>query len=133
MIVPFTAPNPTFPPAGARVMDLQLVDKKMSKSLGNVFTIQDVVDRGVRASTLRYLLMSVHYRKQLTFSWDILEQAENAVRRIADFLDRLDLVSGDVVAPALGERLGQAKRAFHEAMAERQERWPRAMWSWYEG
>ncbi len=39
--------------------------EKMSKSLGNVFTVKDVLAQGYRASALRYLLLSVHYRKQL--------------------------------------------------------------------
>jgi cysteinyl-tRNA synthetase len=55
----------------------------MSKSLGNVFTVRDILDKGYRASALRYLLISVHYRKQLTFNWDVLAQAEAAVREAA--------------------------------------------------
>src|SRR5690606_31702408 len=58
--------------------------EKMSKSLGNVFTVKDVLDRGYRASTLRYLLLSVHYRRPLMFSWEILDQADAAVTRLAD-------------------------------------------------
>jgi cysteinyl-tRNA synthetase len=70
---------------GARRVS-QLDHEKMSKSLGNVFTVRDVLDKGYRASALRYLLISVHYRKQLTFSWDVLAQADAAVTRLADFL-----------------------------------------------
>src|SRR5262245_22481663 len=51
-------------------------DKKMSKSLGNVYTLKDIVDRGYRISALRYLLLSSHYRKQLNFTWKGLQQAE---------------------------------------------------------
>ncbi len=68
--------------------------EKMSKSLGNVFTVRDILDKGYRASSLRYLLISVHYRKQLTFNWDVLAQAEAAVTRLADFLARVDTVAG---------------------------------------
>ena len=52
---------------------LNLDNEKMSKSLGNVFTVRDILDKGYRASALRYLLLSVHYRKQLTFNWDVLD------------------------------------------------------------
>jgi cysteinyl-tRNA synthetase len=90
----------------------------MSKSLGNVFTVKDVVERGYRASTLRYLLMSVHYRKQLTFSWDILDQAEAAMTRLADFMARLATVSGSAAAEGLTPRLAQAESAFRAAMAD---------------
>ena len=61
----------------------------MSKSLGNVYNIPDVLARGHRASSLRYLLLSSHYRKQLNFTWVGLEQAEESLRRIVDFLARL--------------------------------------------
>ena len=64
--------------------------EKMSKSLGNVYNLQDVVDHGFRPSTLRYLYLGVHYRKQLKFSWTAMAQAEEAVRRLTDFLSRLD-------------------------------------------
>ena len=57
---------------------LNIDNEKMSKSLGNVFTMRDILDKGYRASSLRYLLISVHYRKQLTFNWDVLAQADAA-------------------------------------------------------
>jgi cysteinyl-tRNA synthetase len=91
---------------------LNVDDEKMSKSLGNVYTVSDVLERGYRASALRYLLLSVHYRKQLKFSWPVLDQAEEAVRRIADFLGRLALVTGEEAHPAIGSRLGQARSDF---------------------
>ena len=47
-------------------------DEKMSKSLGNTYTIPDVVAKGHRASAVRYLLLSAHYRKQLNFTWESL-------------------------------------------------------------
>jgi cysteinyl-tRNA synthetase len=66
--------------------------EKMSKSLGNVYTIAEIAARGHRPSALRYLLLSSHYRKQLNFTWTGMEQAEEALRRLTDFLDRLDTV-----------------------------------------
>jgi cysteinyl-tRNA synthetase len=69
--------------------------EKMSKSLGNIFTVQDVLAKGFRASTLRYQLLSVHYRKQLKFSWASLAQSEEGLRRLMDFLGRLErLIEG---------------------------------------
>ena len=62
----------------------------MSKSLGNTYTIPDVVARGYRPSAVRYLLLSAHYRKQLNFTWASLAQAEESLRRLTDFLARLD-------------------------------------------
>ncbi len=66
--------------------------EKMSKSLGNVFNLQDVADRGFRPSALRYLYLGTHYRKQLRFSWTAMQQAEEALKRLTDFLARLDAV-----------------------------------------
>src|SRR5215831_6684194 len=72
-------------------------NEKMSKRLGNVYTLSDVLARGHRASALRYLLLSSHYRKQLNFTWAGMEQAEEALRRLVDFLARLDTVAADSV------------------------------------
>ena len=63
---------------------------KMSKSLGNVYNLQDVVNEGFRPSALRFLYLGVHYRKQLRFSWKAMAQSEEALRRLTDFLARLD-------------------------------------------
>src|SRR3954454_6486921 len=91
------------------VEHLIIDNEKMSKSLGNVFNVQDVIDKGFRASTLRYLLLSSHYRKQLRFSWETLQQAEEAVRRLSDFLARLDTITAggshdDIAAAATAAR-----------------------------
>jgi cysteinyl-tRNA synthetase len=75
------------------VEHLFVENEKMSKSLGNVYTVADVVARGHRPSALRYLLLSSHYRKQLNFTWTGMEQAEEALRRLTDFLDRLEAMT----------------------------------------
>jgi cysteinyl-tRNA synthetase len=98
---------------------LNLDNEKMSKSLGNVFTVKDVLDRGYRASALRYLLLSVHYRKQLLFNWDVLGQAEAAVARLADFAARVEAVTADRDAnPALASRVARARADFRAMIAQ---------------
>ncbi len=90
-----------------------LIDReKMSKSLGNQFTLPEIVAQGHRASALRYLLLSTHYRKQLMFTWDSLKQAEEALRRITDCLARLDALRGDELHPAIAERVASARKDF---------------------
>ena len=96
---------------------LNLDNEKMSKSIGNIFTVHDVLEKGYRASALRYLLLSVHYRKQLTFSWDILDAAERALQRLSDFMTRLEGVTGATVNESIGARLEQARADFGEAVA----------------
>jgi cysteinyl-tRNA synthetase len=62
---------------------------KMSKSVGNVVRLGDILDAGYSPAAVRYLLLSAHYRKELSFSYDGLDDARAAVRRILDFADRL--------------------------------------------
>jgi cysteinyl-tRNA synthetase len=63
--------------------------EKMSKSLGNFYTLRDLMLQGHKPSTIRYLLSSVPYRKQLNFTFDGLETAANAVERLRNFKLRL--------------------------------------------
>jgi cysteinyl-tRNA synthetase len=98
------------------VEHLLVDDQKMSKSLGNVYSLADVRERGHRVSALRYLLLSAHYRKQLNFTWTGLDQAEEALRRLTDFLARLATVRGGERHPAIADRVAAARRAFDEAL-----------------
>jgi cysteinyl-tRNA synthetase len=91
--------------------------EKMSKSLGNIFTVRDVLDKGYRASALRYLLLSVHYRKQLLFSWDTLDQAEASLTRLTDFLARAESIRGGASHPDLTARLDAARVEFRSMIA----------------
>jgi cysteinyl-tRNA synthetase len=93
-------------------------EQKMSKSLGNTYTIPDVVARGYRPSAVRYLLLSAHYRKQLNFTWASLGQAEEALRRLTDFLVRLDGVTREGVHPEVAVRVEQAQKDFADAMRD---------------
>ncbi|PYX55299.1 MAG: cysteine--tRNA ligase, partial [Acidobacteria bacterium] len=63
--------------------------EKMSKSLGNFFTLRDLVLKGHKPSSIRYLLSSVPYRNQLNFTFDGLKQAATSVERLRNFWLRL--------------------------------------------
>ncbi|HVO61155.1 MAG TPA: cysteine--tRNA ligase, partial [Terriglobales bacterium] len=63
--------------------------EKMSKSLGNFFTLRDLVLKGHKPSSIRYLLSSVPYRNQLNFTFDGLRQAAESVQRLRNFQQRL--------------------------------------------
>src|SRR5882672_5463906 len=93
-------------------------EQKMSKSLGNTYTIPDVVARGYRPSAVRYLLLSAHYRKQLNFTWESLGAAEAALRRLTDCLARLDAVKEGPAHPALAARVEEARTAFAAAIED---------------
>jgi len=68
------------------VQHLIVDGEKMSKSLGNFHTLRDLVERGHNPLSIRYLLLSTHYRKLLNFTFSALEQADRARQRIQDFL-----------------------------------------------
>jgi len=91
-------------------------EQKMSKSLGNTYTIPDVVAKGFRPSAVRFLLLSAHYRKQLNFTWASLSAAEESLRRLTDFLVRLGGIARDGADPAIAERVSTARAAFRDAI-----------------
>jgi len=90
--------------------------EKMSKSLGNFYTVPDIVAKGYRPSALRYLLLSSHYRKQLNFTWDGMTQAEESIGRIMNCLTRLESVSGNGDHPHVAEAMATAQTAFTSAL-----------------
>lgn len=61
---------------------LQFAEEKMSKSLGNIYTISDVVERGFHPLAFRYFAFQAHYRSPLTFTWTALEAAQTALCRV---------------------------------------------------
>ena len=92
--------------------------EKMSKSLGNTYTVPDIVEKGFRPSALRYLLLSSHYRKLLNFTWEGLSQAEEALRRVTDCLAKIDAVAADGSQPHIKARVEEAQQAFSDAMQD---------------
>jgi len=63
--------------------------QKMSNSLGNIYTLRDLFAKGYKPSTIRFLLLSVPYRRQLNFTEDGLTQASHSVERLRNFVSRL--------------------------------------------
>ena len=110
------ATKQTFSRFWVHVEHLFVENEKMSKSLGNVFTVPDIVAKGFRPSALRYLLLSSHYRKQLNFTWSGMEQAEESLRRVVDFLVRLDGVTGQGKSEEIEAAAIKARDAFKAAL-----------------
>src|SRR5207245_9853122 len=113
--------GPPGPPFAACVVhaEYRLVDdEKMPKSLGNTYTVPDVVAKGFRPSAVRYLLLSVHYRKRLNFTWASLASAEESLRRLIDFLARTEAVTLDQRFEAVAERVQEARTAFADALRD---------------
>jgi len=81
----------TFARFWMHVRFLLVEGKKMSKSEGNFFTLRDLLLKGHKPSSIRYLLTSVPYTKQLNFTFAGLEQAAQSVRRMRDFKLRMEM------------------------------------------
>ena len=92
--------------------------EKMSKSLGNVYTLRDLIAKGFRPTAIRYLLASVPYRSILNFTFDGLQQARHSVERLRNFHYRL---TRETFPAGKSEDLEQvaasARRNFEEALA----------------
>lgn len=56
--------------------------QKMSKSLGNIYTVQEVVDKGFDPMALRYLYLQTHYRQEMNFTWEALDGAQTALNKL---------------------------------------------------
>ncbi|MGA2911822.1 MAG: cysteine--tRNA ligase [Candidatus Levyibacteriota bacterium] len=61
---------------------LQVEGEKMSKSLGNFYTVQDIIEKGFDPMALRYLYLQTHYRQEMNFTFEALEAAQNALNRL---------------------------------------------------
>ncbi len=68
---------------------LQVDGGKMSKSLGNVYTLDDIEERGFSERALRYSLIRGHYRQPLNFTWSILKESESALAKLDDLVVRV--------------------------------------------
>jgi cysteinyl-tRNA synthetase len=95
-----------------------LVDgQKMSKSLGNYYTLRDIFAKGYSPEAVRYLLASIPYRKGLNFTFDGLKSATTAIDRLRNFAFRLDSAK---LEEGRSERIeglaAKAKKDFREAL-----------------
>ena len=89
----------------------------MSKSKGNFFVIPDLLEKGHRPDTIRYLLSQAHYRSQLNFTWEGLQHAAAALERVRSFLQRLDEVDKDgPVSAEVQKAVEKGRRDFDAAL-----------------
>ncbi len=74
---------------------LMVDGQKMSKSLGNFYTLRDVLAKGYSGREMRYALLRVHYRAPLNFTWEGMEESREALRRIDEWVARLREKAGE--------------------------------------
>lgn len=93
--------------------------EKMSKSLGNFYTLRDLFKKGHKPSTVRYLLASVPYRRQLNFTADSIQQAASSVERLRNFVARLkEGKFPEGSSPAMQARAEKATVDFEAGLAD---------------
>ena len=96
---------------------LMVEGQKMSRSLGNFYTLRDLLNQGHQPEVIRYLLASVPHRKSLNFTFDGLKSAATAIDRLRNFKLRLETDQyPDGANEALAVRTAQACQAFTESL-----------------
>ena len=97
-----------------------LVDhEKMSKSMGNFATLRELFSHGHKPSSIRFLLASVPYRRQLNFSPESLQGAASSVERLRNFVLRLRTEKfPEGTSPTMAERAAKAKDEFDRGLAD---------------
>jgi cysteinyl-tRNA synthetase len=96
------------------VAHLLVEGRKMSKSLGNYFTLRDLLAKGYTGREIRYLLVSSHYRESFNFTLDGLAGARTALGRIDELAGKLRELAGGAKAEAKRELVEQFTKAMDE-------------------
>lgn len=96
---------------------LRVNGEKMSKSLGNFFTLRDLLARGYAGRELRYVLINGHYRQALNFTFEAVEAARTSLARIDEFVDRITEQAAQAApSPALPSWAAEIDRQFDTAL-----------------
>jgi cysteinyl-tRNA synthetase len=89
-------------------------NRKMSKSLENIYTLRDLVEKGHDPLTIRWVLLTTHYRQPSNFTFEGLDAAKESLNRIRDFRIRLEAVKGE--GTDLADPVEACEREFGEAL-----------------
>jgi len=93
---------------------LTVEGRKMAKSIGNVYTISDLIKKGFSPMAIRYILISAHYRKKLNFTFDSLSNVAKTLNGIYSFLQRLSEVktSGNAKDAKFAKTISDSNKEF---------------------
>jgi cysteinyl-tRNA synthetase len=95
---------------------LQVEGKKMSKRLGNFYTLRDLLAKGYDPIVIRYLLLSTHYRQQFNFTFEGLESAKGAIDRLKNLARRLHDSEGKGSEGQIAKLIAHVQAGFGNAM-----------------
>ncbi len=91
--------------------------QKMSKSLGNFFTLRDLMEKGYSPEVVRYLFVTVPYNKKLNFTFDGLKAAATSIERLRNYKLRVETGKfGEGANAAISERIAKALQQFEDSM-----------------
>ncbi|MBI4999633.1 cysteine--tRNA ligase, partial [Candidatus Gottesmanbacteria bacterium] len=98
---------------------LEVESKKMSKSLGNIYTLDDLKQKGFEPLSLRYVFLTSHYRDKMNFTWKALEGAQTALKNLRDLVANLRQVgeTETMVSPVKLEKVDKYRQKFAAAIA----------------
>lgn len=88
--------------------------KKMSKSLGNFYTVRELFEKGYSPQAVRYCLIGTHYRQQLNLTMESLEGAEQSIKRIKEFMLKLNDAKGDEEHAGVKKLIDEVDKSFTE-------------------
>lgn len=96
---------------------LKINNEKMSKSLGNFFTVREIAEK-YPLQVIRFFMLSAHYRSPLNFSADLVEASKNGLERILTAVDRLKSISGTEgeVDKAVADEMDAFVKKYESAM-----------------
>ncbi len=90
--------------------------KKMSKSLGNFYTLRDILAKGYSGKAVRYVLIAIHYGQQLNFTFEGLDAARNSLERYNDFIANLEQYNGGKSDGTAIGIIDNSAKAFEDAL-----------------
>lgn len=91
-------------------------NEKMSKSLGNFFTVQDLIDRGYTADSIRFTFLSAHYRSKLNFTEEQLVESQKTIDKFNDFIQSVLKADTAHVEDGISAIVKSAKQQFEKGM-----------------
>ncbi|MCH9608913.1 MAG: Cysteine--tRNA ligase [Chlamydiales bacterium] len=92
--------------------------KKMSKSLGNFYTLRDLLKKGYSGTEVRYMLLHTHYRTQLNFTFEGMEGAKHSLERLNGFTKRVQEIADSKIVPSHSISTEEAHSKFCQALAD---------------
>ena len=93
-------------------------NKKMSKSLGNFYTLRDVLQKGYTGTQVRYMLLQTHYKTQLNFTFEELDAVKHSLARLNDFILRLYEVKNPKSENLVTHIFEKTNMSFSKALAD---------------